>query len=109
MGLKDSTTLAPKMFEKPKFVYRHKEICLSSNEAKHVYKAIERGEHVTPMAINPESNQVDAHNHGDSDITREAAFPVNPYETALTQDVDFRLIGNSEHILQGSALKISPI
>ena len=63
MGLRDSTTLAPQMFEKPRYVRNHKDFCLSSDEAQHVYRALENGSHVTPRAVVAEAAPIESAEH----------------------------------------------
>ncbi len=97
MGLRDSTTLAPQMFEKPRYVEKYEELCLSAQEVKHVYKKVENGEIVTPLAIVADQQKNPEHKAHLSNT-----FEDNPFEKALTEEVDFQLSTNPESFLTSS-------
>ncbi len=97
MGLRDSTTSAPQMFEKPRYIEKYDELCLSSKEAKHVYKQLEKGKIVTPLAIIAEKQST-----VESNTQLNNCIVNNPYEKALTEEVDFKLSDNPDLFLTSS-------
>ena len=101
MGLRDSTTLAPQMFEKAQYVQNFKEICLSLEQTQHVYRALERGEHVTPLSIVTQAQHDQAANKSCNN-TESSQDEHNPYEAALTQDIDFQCRLGPGHVFGSS-------
>ena len=76
MGLRASNTLVPESSKRPQYVCRHEELCLSPEAAQHVYKAAQNNQPVTSILIEAEH-------------AIDLPASTNPYEVALTREVDF--------------------
>ena len=87
MGLRDSTTLVPKSLKRPHYVHRHEEFCLFPEDAHHVYKAVQNDQPVAPIQLEVE-HAVDSSACDSQDSVEP---DTNPYEAALTREVDFQL------------------
>ena len=73
-----STPSTPSDFQTPQYIPNHEKICLTKDEAEYVYWSVKNGTQVKPVHI---SKTVD----------KSVDVSVNPYNKALTQEVDGHL------------------
>ena len=73
-----STPLTPTDFQSPQYIPNYEKICLTKEETEYVYSSVKNGTQVKPVHI---SKTVD----------RSVDVSVNPYQEALTQEVDGHL------------------
>ena len=73
-----STLSTPSDFQTPQYIPNHENICLTREEAEYVYQSVKNGTQVKPVHISRKRG-------------KSVDVSVNPYEEALTQEVDGHL------------------
>ena len=73
-----STPSTPSDYQTPQYIPNHEKICLTKEEAEYVYQSVKNGIQVKPV-------------HIDRKVDKSVDVSVNPYEEALTQEVDGHL------------------
>ena len=70
-----STSSAPINFKTPQYIPNHEKICLTKEETEYVYRSVKNGTQVKPV-------------HIDNAVDKNVDVSVNPYQEALTQELD---------------------
>ena len=73
-----STPITPTDFQTPQYIPNHEKIYLTKEETEYVYSSVRNGIQVKPI-------------HIDRAVDRSVDVSVNPYEEALTQELDGHL------------------
>ena len=70
-----STSSAPINFKTPQYIPNYEKICLTKEETEYVYRSVKNGTQVKPV-------------HIDNAVDKNVDVSVNPYQEALTQELD---------------------
>ena len=73
-----STSSTPADFQTPQYIPNHEKVCLTKEETEYVYRSVKNGTQVKPV-------------HIDKMVDKIVDVSVNPYQEALTQELDSNL------------------
>ena len=73
-----STSSTPSDFQTPQYIPNHEKVCLTKEETEYVYRSVKNGTQVKPV-------------HIDKMLDKIVDVSVNPYQEALTQELDSNL------------------
>ena len=76
--LRTSTSSTPTDFQTPQYIPNHEKVCLTKEETEYVYRSVKNGTQVKPV-------------HIDKIVDKIVDVSVNPYQEALTQELDSHL------------------